>query len=71
MNKQRLLKIVNVLLGLDFILLVSSAMLSNVIPRQMFNMYHPLFGAVFTILVIAHISLNFKWIKANFFKKKN
>ena len=70
MNKQKALKIINVLLILDFLGLVSTAVLDDVIPRELFEKIHPSFGLTLVVLVIIHIILNFTWIKTTYFKTK-
>jgi hypothetical protein len=70
MNKQKALKIINVLLILDFFGLVSTAVLDDVIPRELFEKIHPSFGFTLVVLVIIHIILNFTWIKTTYFKTK-
>jgi hypothetical protein len=70
MNKQKALKIINVLLILDFLGLVSTAVLDDVIPRELFEKIHPSLGLTLVVLVIIHIILNFTWIKATYFKTK-
>lgn len=75
MNKRNLLKIVNPLLALVFIMTAFPGMIRNflpdVIPGEMFFMLHPKMGIALFILAICHIALNWGWIKMTFFKAKN
>jgi cytochrome b561 len=70
MNKQKALKIINVLLILDFLGLVSTVVLSDAIPKELFFKIHPSFGIILIVLVIIHVILNFTWIKTTYFKTK-
>ena len=70
MNKQKALKMINVLLILDFLGLVSTVVLNDVIPRELFFRLHPAFGITLVVLVIIHVILNFTWIKTTYFKTK-
>jgi hypothetical protein len=69
--KQKLLKVVNIFLALDFLLLLTTAIFRKIlIPRGLYFNFHGIPGFVFAFLVFCHIILNFKWIKATYFKKK-
>lgn len=74
MNKVKALRVVNVLLFLVFIGIAISGLTAflfpGLIPYSLFRLAHPLTGIAFIVLVIAHLFLNFNWIKANFLKKK-
>jgi hypothetical protein len=69
MKKQNLLKIVNSIMVLVFICLVTTALLDDVIPRDIYVKVHPLCGYIFTACVVCHVILNWTWIKTNIFKK--
>lgn len=69
MTKQNLLKIVNSIMALMFIGLVTTALLDDVIPYDIYVKVHPVFGYIFTGCVICHVILNWAWIKANIVKK--
>jgi L-asparagine transporter-like permease len=71
MNKQRLLKPVNTILAIDFICLIITVFLNDVLPRNVFSVVHPLFGFILFICVIFHVNLNWSWIKMNLLKKKS
>ena len=74
MNKVKALKVVNALLGLSFVMVAIPGLIQEyfpgVIPYATFSLFHPLAGTAMVILVFAHLSLNFTWIKANYLKKK-
>ena len=69
--KIKLLKIVNLFLGLAFLLQVISVvtMILEIGPGWIYSM-HSINGLVFILLVIVHIVLNWAWIRVNFMKKK-
>lgn len=69
MNKQKTLRIINAVLLVDLLALVSTALLDEVIPREVFGTVHPLLGFTLVILAISHIFLNWGWIKTNYLKK--
>lgn len=69
MNKMKLLKILNPLLGISFMLQVISivALIMGKVPGWLFKL-HLLNGKIFVLLAITHVVLNWAWIKANFLK---
>jgi hypothetical protein len=70
MNKQKLLRILNPVLALDFIALGLSALFNDVIPRRIYNQVHPVLGYVFLGLIVLHVFLNWSWVVQQFKKKK-
>lgn len=66
----KLLKIVNVVLGLDFLFLVTTALLRTWIPYGIFRVIHPMAGLTLVVLVVTHVYLNRGWVRQNYFKKK-
>jgi len=73
MNKFSLLKIVNPLLGLGFFLqALTGIMLAYGIGinyMEQISELHRYNGFIFIMLVAAHLTLNWAWIKMNIFKK--
>ena len=65
MNKKKILKIVNIILFADFTLLALSGILNRFIPYDIFRLFHPTAGFLLVILVIAHLNLNWNWVKSN------
>ena len=74
MNKVKALKYVNIVLAILFVMVAVPGMLQSqfpgIIDYSVFRRIHPLAGNLFILAVIAHIYLNFNWIKANFLKKR-
>jgi len=54
MNKQKMLKTVNTILIIDFICLIITALLEEVLPQNVFSVIHPLFGFILLLCVIFH-----------------
>lgn len=69
MNKAKLLRIVNLLLPLNFLLIVTTAVFHESIRYELYEKIHALPGFIFTLLVITHIILNFNWIKKTYLSK--
>ena len=62
------LKVTAFLLMLAILWMVSTAISSKFISHEIFEKIHPLGGFILILLVGFHISLNWKWIKASFWK---
>ncbi len=74
MNKVKALKFVNMVMAVLFVMVAVPGMLQSLFPGIIdyvtFRTIHPLAGQLFFIAAIAHIYLNFNWIKANILKRK-
>ena len=75
MNTQKALKILNVFLVLSFLTTALALIFYKFIPSEIqgsefLYAIHAVAGAIFIILGILHFILNFKWVKAVYFKKK-
>jgi hypothetical protein len=70
MDKMKLLKKLNPVLGISFLLQAISVvfMVLGMAPGWLYKA-HAFNGMIFIIIVLVHITLNWSWIKANFFKK--
>ncbi|MDC7125673.1 MAG: hypothetical protein PQJ46_08895 [Spirochaetales bacterium] len=65
------LKVVNILLGIDFLLIAVTAILHNfIMVTGLYFYFHAVPGFLFLVLVCIHIILNRKWIKSNYFSGK-
>ena len=69
MNKQKVLKIVNSVMAADFILLAVTALSDDIIPKEIYQIVHPILGYAFLVCVLSHVYLNWNWIKTNILKK--
>ena len=69
MNKQKVLKIVNSVMAADFILLAGTALSDDIIPKEIYQIVHPILGYTFLVCVLSHVYLNWNWIKTNMLKK--
>lgn len=70
MNKQLILKVLNVFLLLDFLCLLVTVLLNETLPKEVFFKIHPIFGSLLLLLVVAHLILNWSWIKNSYIKRK-
>jgi hypothetical protein len=69
MTKQRLLKPVNGIMAFIFLCLACTALLDDVIPRDKYEVVHPLLGYTFLACVASHVFLNWSWVKSAMLKK--
>jgi hypothetical protein len=74
MLKQKILRVLNVILFIDFLMLVIAQLIYQHHPElngeESVLQFHSLGGYLFILLVIIHFILNFPWIKNAYFKKK-
>lgn len=68
MDKQRLLRVVNILMGIFFLVIALTGIFHELIPYAFYEKVHPAAGFIFTILAVMHLKLNWGWIKINIFK---
>lgn len=69
MKKNKVLKILNPILGVLLINQVLIGLMARILPYRVFEVLHKGGGIVFAIIAILHVILNWSWIKANFFRK--
>lgn len=73
MDRQGLLKIVNIVLALAFLMTAVGGVVRffapDLMPYELFRAVHPLFGLAFVTLACIHIFLNFNWIKSAYMRK--
>ena len=71
MKKADLLKIVNIFLALDFLIIAGTALLRDfIIETGYYRQFHAYPGFILIVLVAIHLFLNWKWVKTTYFKKK-
>ena len=68
MSQSTVLKIVNMLLALDFMLLAVTGIFHERLDYALFINTHPLLGYGLVVLVCTHVFMNRRWI-ARMFKK--
>jgi len=71
MNKQRLLVIVNLTLGILILSQFATIVLMNTIGYKFFEAVHEVNGFIILVLIILHVILNWPWIKKNVFKLRS
>ena len=69
MKKTTLLKILNPILGLLIINQVVTGVFGAKLPAWAFETFHVGGATLLVFLVLAHLMLNFNWIKANYFSR--
>lgn len=65
MSRALLLKIVNALLVLSFLVQVASVVVMEISPGAFIGELHEVNGYILIGLVVLHVILNFAWIKTN------
>lgn len=70
MKKSDLLKGVNTVLAVSFVLQLSTGLLNNSLPHKVFEFVHEGGGLFLAGCVVAHLALNWSWVKMTFFSKK-
>lgn len=68
-SKPKLLKIVNPIIGILFLVQAGTGIFHGAISFEVFEKVHGSTGYLLTAGIATHIFLNWNWIKANFFKK--
>lgn len=48
-----------------------TAIFSDEMPHEAFEILHQGGGVIFIIFIAVHIALNFNWVKANYFNKRH
>ena len=68
MQRNSVLKVVNPVLGLAIMNQLVTGLLRGVIPRDTFQILHEWGGIAVAAAVVLHVSLNWAWIKATYFR---
>jgi hypothetical protein len=68
--KQKLLKVINPIIGIFFIGQALSGIFHDFIPYEIFSKMHGVGGYLFAAGVLTHIILNWSWFKTVFNKRK-
>jgi len=67
MNKQKMLKIVNPVLGLLLVNQAVTGIMHDSLPHEAFEILH-MGGLLLVLLAAVHVWLNWSWVKANFLR---
>ena len=70
MRRKLILKVVNTLLAILFLDMAATGLLSDYIPYNTYQIVHAQVGKFFVLFAIAHLVLNWNWVKMTYFKKK-
>jgi len=69
MNKQKALKVVNILLAVFALNQTVTALLSGVLSHSVFEIMHKPGGFALSILAIVHVYLNWGWVRTSLLGK--
>lgn len=69
MNVKKL-RILNVFLALDFLVMAATGLLRDWIPYGVFRTIHRPAGYLLVLLIVSHVYLNWNWVRQNYLKKK-
>ena len=69
MTRGSVLKIVNIALGVLFLNQVVTALLSDVLPEEAFEILHEGGGTLLVVAVVLHVALNWGWVRNNLLRK--
>ncbi len=70
MNKNVILKFLNVILAFLFLVMAGTGIAIKLISNPALAELHEKTGPLFIGIVLLHFALNFSWVKATYFKKK-
>ncbi len=68
MKKNNILKIINPIIALLLLCQVGTALFRGVLGHEAFEEIHETGGILLALGVLLHLILNWKWVKANYFK---
>jgi len=69
MDKKTALKFINVIIAILILNQAATAILSDLIGRDAFEVLHEGGGIILLLGVTFHVILNWGWVKSQFFKK--
>lgn len=70
MDKMKILKIINPLMAILFLLIFVSALFNESLSADTYRFVHKIPGFLFAICVIIHASLNRAWFESVYSKKR-
>jgi hypothetical protein len=70
MKRNTFLKILNPVLAVLFVNQAVTGLFHEALPHEAFEIMHERGGLVMAATAILHVSLNWKWVKANFFENR-
>ena len=69
-DKQKGLKVINIILGVIILGIGSSVLVRNFFHYEVFAKLHLIVGILFILTLLVHLTLNWTWIKATYLKKQ-
>ncbi|KPQ37493.1 MAG: hypothetical protein HLUCCA11_00160 [Phormidesmis priestleyi Ana] len=70
MSRKQLLKVINIGLGILFLDMAVTGLFPDLVSHDIFHIVHEKAGKVFVFFAIAHLALNWNWVKLTLLKKK-
>lgn len=67
MNRNKILKVLNPILGLLLVNQIVTGIFGESLPNELFEILHEGGGYVFAATAVLHVILNWNWVKANMF----
>jgi len=69
MNRTNMLKYINPIIAILIVSQLISALLSDILPKEIFEAWHKGGGLLLFIGIIVHLVLNWGWVKSTYFKR--
>ena len=69
MNRTNTLKYINPVIAILIMSQLLSALLSDILPRKIFDAWHKGGGLLLFIGILFHLVLNWGWVKSTYFKR--
>ncbi len=70
LSRKKLLKIVNIGVGLLFLSVALTGLFPDALPHDFFHVLHEDAGNIFVFFAVAHLALNWNWVKLTLLKPK-
>ena len=72
MTQKKALKIVNLIIAVDFLIILLTALFNiRIYATGLYFYFHAIPGIILAVLIGLHLFLNRAWIKNTYFKKKD
>ena len=69
MNRAKILEYINPIIAILIVSQLISALLSDILPQEIFEAWHKGGGLLLFIGIIVHLVLNWGWVKSTYLKR--
>jgi len=69
MNRAKILEYINPIIAILIVSQLISALLSDILPQEIFEAWHKGGGLLLFIGIIVHLVLNWAWVKSTYLKR--